>query len=113
MATDVKLAADAFGENCHLCVKQRVNNLGQERTGLIKATRMTETKQPAQFDPETVALLREALDDAWSSLRPDQRARMSRTLLAEGIIKSAAEGERDPERLRDAALKVGLSHPLN
>jgi hypothetical protein len=28
----------------------------------------------------------------------------SRTLLAEGILKSAAKGERNPERLRDAAL---------
>jgi hypothetical protein len=70
------------------------------------------TKQPAKFDPETVALLREAPKDAWASLRPDQRARVSRTLLAEGILKSAAEGERDPESLRDAALKVGLSSPL-
>jgi len=29
---------------------------------------------------------------------------MSRTPLAEGILKSAAEGERDPERLRETAL---------
>jgi hypothetical protein len=28
----------------------------------------------------------------------------SRTLLAERILKSAAKGERNPERLRDAAL---------
>jgi len=74
---------------------------------------MADTKKPVKFDPETVTLLRETLQDAWPSLRPDQRARMSRTLLAEGILKSAAEGERDPERLRDAALKVGLSHPLH
>jgi len=74
---------------------------------------MPDTKQPAKFDQETVALLRGALEDAWASLRPDQRARMSRSLLVEGILKSAAEGERDPERLRDAALKIGLSSPLN
>ena len=74
---------------------------------------MADTKQPAKFDPETVALLRETLDDAWASLRPEQRARMSRTLLAEGIIKSATEGERDPERLRDAALEIGLSSLLH
>jgi hypothetical protein len=29
---------------------------------------------------------------------------MSKTLLAERILRAAAAGERDPERLRDAAL---------
>lgn len=62
-------------------------------------------KEPVYFDLDTVALLRDALDDAWASLRPDQRATVSRTLLAEGILKSAARGERDPERLRNAALE--------
>ena len=74
---------------------------------------MADTKKPAQFDPETIALLRETLDDAWACLRPDQRARVSRTLLAEGIINSARDGERNPERLRDAALKAGLSSLLH
>jgi hypothetical protein len=74
---------------------------------------MADTKRHAKFDPETIALSREALRDAWASLRADQRARTSRTLLAEGLLKSAAEGERDPERLRDAALQVRLSSPLN
>ena len=63
-----------------------------------------DTKQPVQFDVDTVSLLRQTLEEAWVSLRPDQRATMSRTLLAEGILKSAAAGERDPGRLRDAAL---------
>ena len=90
-----------------------MSNLRRVRTGIIKVTRMADTKQNTRFDPETVALLRQALEDAWASLRSDQRTRISRTLLAEAIVKSAAEGERDPERLRDAALKVGLSHPLN
>jgi hypothetical protein len=65
---------------------------------------MTDTKQPVNFDRATVALLRETLDDAWTCLRPEQRASMSKTLLAERILKSAAGGERDPERLLDAAL---------
>ena len=63
-----------------------------------------ETKEPANFDIDTVLLLREVLADAWASLRPDQRATMSKTLLGERILKAAAAGERDPERLRDAAL---------
>jgi hypothetical protein len=61
--------------------------------------------EPVYFDLETVALLREALDDAWACLRPEQRATMLKTALAERILKSAAQGERDRERLLDAALK--------
>ena len=61
-------------------------------------------KKPAYFDLKTVALLRETLDDAWACLRPQERATMSRTQLAEGILALAAEGERNPDRLIDAAL---------
>jgi hypothetical protein len=61
-------------------------------------------KAPMSFDPETVALLRETLEDAWASLRPEQQATMQKTMLAERILKSAAQGERDRQRLRDAAL---------
>ena len=63
-----------------------------------------DSRQPARFSPETISLLRETLDDAWDCLRPEQRAMTSRTLLAVGILKSAAQGERNPGRLRDAAL---------
>ena len=69
-----------------------------------------DTKKPAYFDLETVALLRETLDDAWACLRPQERATTSRTQLAEGILALAAEGERNPDRLLDAALMaVGTS----
>ena len=61
-------------------------------------------KEPVYFDPETVTLLRETLDDAWASLRPEQQATMQKTALAERILKSAGQGERDRDRLRDAAL---------
>jgi hypothetical protein len=60
--------------------------------------------EPVYFDLETVALLRETLDDAWSCLAPEQQATTSRTVLAERILKSAAKGERNPERLREVAL---------
>jgi hypothetical protein len=65
---------------------------------------IVDEKEPAYFDLETVALLRETLDDAWASLRSEQRATMLKTTLAERILKSAARGERDRERLLDAAL---------
>jgi hypothetical protein len=60
----------------------------------------------ANFDPETVSLLRAALDNAWACLSPEQQQRTSQSILAEGILKLAAEGERDPKCLRDAALMV-------
>ena len=63
-----------------------------------------DSKKPAYFDLETVALLRETRDDAWACLRPQERATMSRTQLAEAILALAAEGERNPDRLLDAAL---------
>lgn len=63
-----------------------------------------DTNKPAYFDLETVALLRETLDDAWACLRPEQRATMLKTTLAERILKTAAQGERDRKRLLDAAL---------
>jgi len=63
-----------------------------------------EIKEPVYYDLETVALLRETLDDAWDSIRPEQQAGMLKTALAERILKCAAEGERDPGRLRGAAL---------
>jgi hypothetical protein len=56
------------------------------------------------FDPETVALLRTTLDRAWVSLPPSRQAVTSRSILAERILKAAAQGERDPERLHALAL---------
>jgi len=43
------------------------------------------------------------LEDAWAALRPEQQAMMQKTALAERMLKSAANGERDRRRLRDAA----------
>ena len=64
------------------------------------------SREAVYFDPETVALLRETLDDAWACLSPDLQATMQRTALAERILKSAARGERDRKRLRAAALDL-------
>jgi len=61
-------------------------------------------EKPAYFDLKTVSLMREALDDAWACLRPQERETTSRTVLAEAILALAAQGERNPDRLIDAAL---------
>ena len=56
------------------------------------------------FDPETIAVLRSALEAAWSTLSDQQKATLPQSLLAERILKTAARGERDPVRLRASAL---------
>ena len=61
-------------------------------------------REPIYFDPETVTALREILDDAWACLPPEKQATLQKTALAERILKLAAEGERNRERLLDAAL---------
>jgi hypothetical protein len=63
-------------------------------------------KESVHFDPETVATLREVLDDAWGSLSPEMQVLMPKIMLAERILKSAAKGERDRNRLFDAALQM-------
>jgi hypothetical protein len=62
--------------------------------------------EPIQLDLKTVNTLKEVLDDAWYSLSAEQQAMMSKTVLAERILRSAARGERDRERLLCAALDI-------
>ena len=64
------------------------------------------------FTPETVKLLRDALDDAWAALRPEERARASKTMLAARLLEVAAAGERDPARLRSEALSAVVTSAL-
>jgi hypothetical protein len=62
-------------------------------------------KATTHFDADTIALLKVALDEAWDSLPRKFQATMLKTTLAERILKSAAEGERNRGRLREAALR--------
>ena len=61
-----------------------------------------------RFNPETVRLMRMALEDAWSRLEPEAQATVLKTTLAVRILESVSKGERDRQRLRDAAL-TGLA----
>ena len=56
------------------------------------------------FDPDTITLLRTVLDEAWDALPPTRQARTSRTAIAQRLLALAADGERDPQRLRAAAM---------
>ena len=63
------------------------------------------------FDPTTLAMLRSVLDDAWSRL-PAGQTEVTRSLLAQRILRAAKAGERDPARLRAQAISrvVDLTH---
>jgi hypothetical protein len=51
------------------------------------------------FDPETIATLQTALEDAWTNLSSEQQGAIDKGTLAARILRLAADGERDPIRL--------------
>jgi hypothetical protein len=68
------------------------------------------TLESVSFEPETITLMQEALEEAWASIPFNTRAGLSKTLLAEGILRAAAQGERDLAHLRARAL-AGIATP--
>ena len=63
-------------------------------------------KEPVPLDLKTVSILKEVLEDAWYNLSAEQQAMMSKTVLAERILRSAPKGERSRDRLLAAALTI-------
>jgi hypothetical protein len=63
-------------------------------------------KEAVPLDLKTVSVVKEVLEDAWYSLSAEQQATMSKRVLAERILLSAAKGERDRERLLAIALEA-------
>jgi hypothetical protein len=55
-------------------------------------------------DPEPVRNLEALVGEAWNSLSPDRRQRTTKCHLARRIMKRAAQGIRDPARLRAYAV---------
>jgi hypothetical protein len=64
------------------------------------------------MSPETIKLLQNVLDETWESLRPDERARTSKGQIAMRLFDKARAGERDPFRLRIAAIDGIVTFPL-
>jgi hypothetical protein len=56
------------------------------------------------YDPETVKLLHAVLDEAWDALPPRHREQISKSHVAQCVLKHAAGGERHPGRLRFRAI---------
>jgi hypothetical protein len=63
-----------------------------------------------EFDPERIAKLTRAFEDALSSVNERDSVNIPalslRRIMASGIIAEARRGENDPERLKKAALEA-------
>jgi len=57
------------------------------------------------FDPQTLVVLEAAFDEAWLTLQAIGNASIKPDELARAVLRLAMEGERDPVRLHDGALK--------
>jgi hypothetical protein len=55
-------------------------------------------------DPGTVEFLRAVLDEAWDALPPSHKEQISKSQLAESVLRNAANGERHAGRLRFRAI---------
>jgi len=61
---------------------------------------------------ETIKFLQTVLDETWESLRPEERSRTSKKQIAARLFEKAIAGERDPFRLRIAAIDGIVTFPL-
>jgi hypothetical protein len=59
----------------------------------------------ASFDPQTLVVLETAFDEAWLTLKAVGNWTVRPDELARSVLRLAMEGERDPVRLHDGALK--------
>jgi len=65
----------------------------------------------AHYDPETLIFLRTVLDEAWAALPEGSKSGTVKSEMAQHILKQAANGVRDPVRLRASALVKVVSEP--
>jgi hypothetical protein len=61
------------------------------------------------YNNDDVALMRSALDEAWDALSADKRASVLRSDMACRMLDAAAKGERDPVKLKEAALRMEVA----
>jgi hypothetical protein len=62
--------------------------------------------QAGCYDPET--LTRAVLDEVWDALPIERQTGVTKSAMAERILKRAAAGEREPARLKAAAVLVAV-----
>jgi hypothetical protein len=61
--------------------------------------------QSSSFDPQTLVVLETAFDEAWLTLKAIGNTTVRPDELARSVLRLAMDGERDPVRLHDDALK--------
>ena len=93
----------------HFCLLQR--NGGQLYVGNLTDSRRGQGLEcpslgaaMAHYDPETLILLPKVLDEAWAALPDGSKSDTVKSEMAQHILKQAADGVRDPIRLRASAL---------
>jgi hypothetical protein len=59
----------------------------------------------SSFDPQTLVVLEAVYDEAWPTLKAIGNSTVRPDELARSVLRLAMEGERDPVRLHDGALK--------
>jgi hypothetical protein len=80
---------------------QSRSRLNKERERIMAHRSFT---QSSAFEPEAIAVMSEALEAACKELRDTDQPEVMREVIAGRIIAAARLGERDPLRLREAAL---------
>jgi len=58
----------------------------------------------AVFDPEAIKAMAQAFDSAWRVVQSSNLG-VTKKRIAEKIVDAASAGERDPDRIRDLALR--------
>jgi hypothetical protein len=92
--------------------RSRENGLGQESdrqaTWILvkKGAPVEEIQMYTSFDPETLNVLRRALEEAAARLPNDRFTQHRKAMLASRILALASNGETDPTRLRTVALEA-------
>ena len=67
----------------------------------------------AKFDSAMLDTLQVAVDNAWRDLPSEQRTSQIKDRMAKAVLRSAAEGERDPDRLETVAAAVLTAEPVD
>ncbi len=73
--------------------------------GEIAAMSIQSFVKPGEFEPEALATMSEAFEAALKELDDTGQPKLVLEIIAERIIAAARIGERDPVRLRAAALR--------
>jgi hypothetical protein len=61
--------------------------------------------KPGAFDPDEITVMNQAFDAACRELHDEGQPDVVREVMAQRIIAAASNGERDPARLLEAALR--------